>query len=46
MGFKKIKSFSKMLMSFTAPRGLKLLNIEIFHDFSSFSVLIIFIINY
>ena len=39
------KSFSKMLMSFTAPRGIKLLKIDIFHNLSSFSVKIC-IINY
>jgi len=36
------KVFSKILMSFTAPRGLKLPKIEIFHENGLFSVIIFY----
>ena len=41
MDFKKSKSFSKILMSWLAPRGPKFLKIEIFHENGMFSVIII-----
>ena len=42
MGFKKIKQFLKKLMSWFAPRGLKLPKIVIFLENGLFSVIITF----